>query len=693
MLPRLLSLRARLALFAFVGFVSLLRADPVRFEFTVPAKPEIANPFARELWAEVVTPSGRTLLLPAFYVGQHVYAVHARPDEIGPYRLGSILESSRGQPAAPIATAPHSDSLIENKTRLRLPPVGIDPRRPGGFSRADGRPFMPFGANVAWATSPDVVAYYRETLAAFAAANLNWMRVWMAHWGRTNLDWVRPEDGATVPPGGIDPAVAARWDALLAAAEEHGVYLQIALQHHGQFSTTVNPNWADNPWNAAHPGGFLKSPSDFFTDPTARLLTALKYRYIVARWSWSPAVFAWELFNEVHWVDALKLDRNETAVAQWHDDMAKFIRSVDAYAHPVTTSTEDLLSPIYASMDFLQPHLYSPHLPVAARTFAPHRVDDRRPVFYGEFGDDHVRVADEIKKSGLIEPPIVWASLMGTSTLPAQVWEGWKLRDTGRLAEVGAVHRFVALSGWSRHADLQPFSAAVECASRVPLTLFGTQHWQRRPATELTLPLDGREPLELGDWPAAFVTPKSEAEDGFSSRGVFRATFPRDTTLRLTIAKVAPKGGALRVLVDGLPAAQGAWKSDDAFPATLTVPVRAGARVIVFENTGASDWVHVAQTDFDVAIPALAAIGRRNDRFIALWVRHRENLYAPGQPPAIEGTLLVENVPAGTWSAAWWDTAKGTPAPATTIQHPGGTLRLPTPPITRHAAVALTKTN
>lgn len=691
MMLRLHSLRGRLALVASLFLFAVLQAAPIRFEFAVPPTPQIANPFARELWAEVTTPSQRTLLLPAFYVGQQVYAVHVRPEEVGTYHLANVLESSRGRPAAPIATAPHSATAVENKTRSRLPPISIDPRRPGGFVRSDGRAFLPVGANVAWSHAPDPVGYYRSTLAAFASANLNWMRVWMAHWGRMNLDWVRPEDGAPVPPGGISAEVAARWDELLAAAEEQGVYLQIVLQHHGQFSTTVNPNWTDNPWNAANPGGFLKSPSDFFTDPTARLLTALKYRYIIARWGWSPAVFAWELFNEVHWVDALKLDRNEAAVAQWHDDMAKFIRSVDTYPHLLTTSTENLRSPIYAQMDFLQPHLYSADLVAAARTFAPRREGDTRPVFYGEFGPDHLAVSSDVKKTGLIEPPVVWASLMGIGTLPAQPWEGAMLAETKRLSELGAVHRFVALSGWARHADLKPFSATIDCATQAPLKLAGAQHWQRRPVKEFTLPLDGREPLELGDWPVTFVTPQSETNDGFPSRGVFHATFAHDTTLRLTIAGVAEKGGALRVTVDGTAAAEAAWQRSNTFPATLTVPIKAGTHAVSLENTGATDWVQVSEIDLDATVPALAAIGRRNDRFIAAWVRHRTNLYSLAPQAPASGTLAIEDVPAGTWTVAWWDTAQGKPAPAITITHPGGTLRLPTPPITRHAAVVLTR--
>jgi hypothetical protein len=52
---------------------------------------------------------------------------------------------------------------------------------------------------------------------------------------------------------------------------------------------------------------------------------------------------------------------------------------------------------------------------------------------------------------------------------------------------------------------------------------------------------------------------------------------------------------------------------------------------------------------------------------------------------------VLEDVPAGTWHATWWDSLKGVPAAPVPIRHPGGTLRLPTPPISRHAAVTLTR--
>ncbi|HLP25448.1 MAG TPA: hypothetical protein VK477_07215, partial [Acidobacteriota bacterium] len=214
---------------------------------------------------------------------------------------------------------------------------------------------------------------------------------------------------------------------------------------------------------------------------------------------------------------------------------------------------------------------------------------------------------------------------------------------------------------------------------------------QRRPAKEFTLPLDGREPLELGDWPAVFVTPKSEATDGFPARGTFHVNLPQDTTLRLTIAGVAESGGALRVLVDGQSAAASAWTHSDRFPATLAVPLRAGARTITIENPGTSDWVHVEESTLGINVPALAAIGRRNDRFIALWVRHRTHLYTLAPAAPASGKLVLEDVPAGTWNVTWWDTAKGTVSASAAVQHAGGTLRLETHPVLRHAAIVLAR--
>ena len=135
--------------------------------------------------------------------------------------------------------------------------------------------------------------------------------------------------------------IAWRLDRIIESCEQNDIGIQLALQHHGQFSTEVNPNWSDNPYNITHSseGGWLSDPNGFFTDANAIRFTKNKYRYIVARWGYSQAIFAWELFNEVQFVDAWRYRSDKSSVVNWHNTMASYIRSIDPFKHPVTTSS------------------------------------------------------------------------------------------------------------------------------------------------------------------------------------------------------------------------------------------------------------------------------------------------------------------------------------------------------------------
>ena len=142
----------------------------------------------------------------------------------------------------------------------------------------------------------------------------------MDNWDGKNLDWPKP--GAF---GQLSLSVAQKWDGIVAAAEQSGICFQMTLQHHGQYSSSVDPQWSGNPYNTAN-GGFLSNATQFFTNATAKALTKRKLRYAVARWGYSPAVMAWELFNEVQFTDAAQVGQ-WSIIGAWHDEMAQFIRS------------------------------------------------------------------------------------------------------------------------------------------------------------------------------------------------------------------------------------------------------------------------------------------------------------------------------------------------------------------------------
>lgn len=46
----------------------------------------------------------------------------------------------------------------------------------------------------------------------------------------------------------------------------------LCLVPHGQFSTKINPEWHDNPYNSIN-GGLCSSPDDFFINPFAKELS------------------------------------------------------------------------------------------------------------------------------------------------------------------------------------------------------------------------------------------------------------------------------------------------------------------------------------------------------------------------------------------------------------------------------------
>ncbi|HZZ17891.1 MAG TPA: cellulase family glycosylhydrolase [Opitutaceae bacterium] len=667
-------------------------AKPVEFEFVAPDNPEVPNLYSRELWAEVFTPSGQKLTLPAFYADGGLFAVRARPDEVGTYRFGAVSETTLGIHRTDLVVSLVTAPSFNNTTRTRLPYIFIDPAHPQQFTRSDNLPYVPVGANLAWAGEgkEGTVAFYQRSLAAFSHANLNWMRIWMAHWDGLNLDWLPHSMGPSPKPGSVDEGVAEAWDSILEAAEENGVYVQMVLQHHGQYTSANDSNWAENPWNAANPGGFLKSPGDFFTDPNARVISLIKYRYIVARYGWSPAIVAYELFNEVHWTDEFRFG-HEAEVAHWHSDAATYIRQVDVYGHLITTSTENLKSPIYEKMDYYQPHLYSANMVAAARKFEPAFSTLGRPAFYGEEGDEHQPLPDAVKKTGLDIAPPVWASVMGQGTMAAEPWHGWEMLEHDRLGEVGAVFRFLVLNKVASQGELSAFSAVVETPGHVPLRITPGETWQHRAAPDLEYPVDGTEVIGAADIPANIVGSAASRAEGFPDRETLHLDLPTAASMKAEIDSVAPKGGNLKASVDGTPVATKSWAAGAPVPSELKFNVPAGRHTLVLQNDG-PDWVGVSALDLGIDEPSLGLIGRRNDHFIIAWVWNRANLYELDPKISTHGTVVLKDVAAGSWKVTWWDSVKGAAGESKVISHPGGTLRLQTPEILRHAAVALSRT-
>ena len=186
--------------------------------------------------------------------------------------------------------------------------------------------------------------------------------------------------------------------------------------------------------------------------------------------------------------------------------------------------------------------------------------------------------------------------------------------------------------------------------------------------------------------------------DGFPPKATLLVDLPRASTARLFLADGGVKGAALQVRVDGIVAAEQVWPElpvtpgakAEKRPREIALPLTAGKHEIVLENTGGLDWVEFGSLDFGVEIPMVAAVGKRTDDFAALWVWRRDGVFADKTPRSLnDAVVTLDDVSPGEWRVTWWNSVKGVPTETKTISHSGGALRLPIPPISRHAALIL----
>ncbi len=260
--------------------------------------PEVDNPFdsmRAELQVSFIGPNGMPIEVGAFWyqpyaptseqpIGSPSWRARFTPTVNGEWRaVATFLPSNQHSNEVRFTV---SDSVEPGFVR-------IDPTHPSYFAYDNGARFLPIGINMGW-WNEDPIEDYARWLDHLAANGGNTIRVWMANWA-FGLEW------NDTPLGDYRARMRQAWllDELFRLADERDIQVILVLNHHGQFSRSVNPQWNENPYNAEL-GGPLSAPEQFATDPTAIALFQQRLRYIVDRWGASPNLLAWEWWNEYY---------------------------------------------------------------------------------------------------------------------------------------------------------------------------------------------------------------------------------------------------------------------------------------------------------------------------------------------------------------------------------------------------------
>lgn len=212
-----------------------------------------------------------------------------------------------------------------------LPWVHVAPRAPY-FCTDDGAPWTPIGHNDAITWPPLVAVLQRpeEADAYFRMLHehgVTCIRLMLEYSQRNHHQFERPV-------GRVQPRMVARWDRLFALAERHAVRLLVT-----PFDTFwMWKRWNYHPYNAAN-GGPCSSRGLLLIAPEARAAIKHRMAFAIDRWGGSGALFAWDIWNEIH--PAYAQD-DAGHFADFIADIAAFVREREraryGRAHPITVS-------------------------------------------------------------------------------------------------------------------------------------------------------------------------------------------------------------------------------------------------------------------------------------------------------------------------------------------------------------------
>jgi len=513
--------------------------------------------------------------------------------------------------------------------------------------------YLPMGQNVGWAD--DKGSYrYNTWMNAMADAGENWMRIWCTHFSNGQLlEWnANHYTGWYHGLGRYSQQAAWKWDYMVNLAEDLGLYIQMVTQHHGQFSQSTNPNWDENPFNQAN-GGFLSSGDQFFSDDSARQFYKKKMRYTIARWGYSTAILAWELWNEVQFTD--NYTTNYPVVAQWHGEMADYIHSIDPWLHLVTTSARDEDSLIWSlpGLDVTQNHYYGSGVILAIQSRHLKMAQYNKPNIIGEFGDDWQTGGGDVTGTSIHHG--IWAATMvGGGAMPWW-WDNY-------IHPNDLYYHWQALAAYWQGEDLRSgvFAPVENDCQGGPISAAGARAypglgWTASLQKEFTVRQDGSVPgiEELSQ----YLHGSDKANMGREAK--FHVRFDQDFTFGLYIRDVSTwDPGVLKIFIDDAtkPLLNKAPQKEKSY----TVSVPAGEHTLRVYNAG-TDWFLVEYYEFSgIQVPAALAYSFSNGTTTYAWILDRN--YNAGTSPngTISGaSLVLDQHKNGDFIAEQWNTYTG----------------------------------
>ncbi|HUV62616.1 MAG TPA: cellulase family glycosylhydrolase, partial [Sedimentisphaerales bacterium] len=160
------------------------------------------------------------------------------------------------------------------------------------FELTNGRPFVPIGLNMIAPygdNEQEALKRMEQWISNLSENRGNYIRLWLSN----NFFDVEHERS-----GQYDSEKAKRIDAVLEMARRHNIRVKMTIEHFRHFFRDTQ-SWAAKPLHHVSLGGPAEDIDDFFQGQKSRDQFKKKLAWYANRYGSDPAIFAWELWNEM----------------------------------------------------------------------------------------------------------------------------------------------------------------------------------------------------------------------------------------------------------------------------------------------------------------------------------------------------------------------------------------------------------
>lgn len=395
---------------------------------------DYTNPYdAREITVDglFTAPDGQTQTVPAFWDGQEAWRLRFTPSQVGDWQYEISVQDVNGR------SQPHTGQFTvtpsEHNGWLQAG-NWVNPEYSGHYLvHHDGTPF--YGIGHADALNILIDGFNIESGVGLfdnmLAADENYVVWWPFY---TNSPVNNRHDDYSVANMGII-------DLVVQDAQAKGIYLIFTIWDHPQLRDNTHA-WGTGNWQNNNGFRNLGDINTFFTDAEAWAWQENLYRYLIARWGYSPAIGMWQLVSEINGTNAYE------HTDAWHDKVNAYFVANDPYRHPTTASMAGDVDweAGHNTMDAPQVHVYDlDEGPIqAAETIAywTRLMYDRaeKPNWIGEFGVPGNGEYPELFHHS------IWAALANGAAMTPAEWNSggnWGRMTPEMNADIGRLATFV----------------------------------------------------------------------------------------------------------------------------------------------------------------------------------------------------------------------------------------------------------